>query len=180
MRGRLRTAVMISFLVLFSATPVFAQPTLLWNGQPWFVEQELIADGGRLLIDAADLARAMGAVLTYNAPFIEFRWQDGMPVQAVQMGPDSPVALIRRAGGQATEVTLDVMPQVSRNRVLVPLRFLVEKTGGSTQWYSELETVSVHYGELSLVRLAKKEAELGRMFFDRKLYAESLGHYQEA
>jgi len=145
--------------MLILAVPARAQSEpigLILDGQKLTMDVPPLIVGGRTLVPLRAIMEALGARVEWNQ---ETRTATVLHEGHVVALPDGS----RKALVDGAEVTLDVPAQTYSGRMLVPVRFLVEATGGEVDWIPSDNTVAMAVRDEALkarLRVDKANREL--------------------
>ncbi|MDB4895332.1 MAG: hypothetical protein JWN15_1594, partial [Firmicutes bacterium] len=150
---------LLCLVVLMLALPVQAesQPIgLVVDGQKLAMDVPPLIVAGRTLVPLRAIMEALGA---------RVEWNQGNKTATVFH--EGHVVALPEGSGKAVvdgaEVTLDVPAQTVSGRMLVPVRFLVEATGGEVDWSASDNTVYLAVKNEALkttLRITKANREL--------------------
>jgi len=101
-----------------------------------------IAPRGRTLLPTRTLFEALGTSVAWLPATRQVRISD--PQVDVLLTVDSKEAVLNYyRSGKTVAVTLDEAPQIYRNRVMIPLRFVSETLGWKVDWAPETGTIVI-------------------------------------
>lgn len=174
-RWRWLVGLVLTLSVILTGMPAWAQPGpvkvgtaaparaetppavgVVLDGQPLQMEVPPVVVDGRTLVPLRAIMEALGADLKWVAATATAEVSLGGHTVSLRVGDQ-----VARVDGRS--VNLDVPVQVVNGRMLVPLRFLVEATGGEVDWDAGQNAVilAVHNQDLKeQLRVRKANREL--------------------
>lgn len=115
---------------------VAAAPTVNLDGRYLAFEVPPMIDNGRTLVPLRAIFEAMGATVTWDQTTYSATAVKGDTTVVLRIGSMTPTI-----NGQAKQ--LDVPAKIINGRTLAPLRFVGEAFGGSVQWDSATQVITM-------------------------------------
>lgn len=141
-----------SFIIFFCfilAFPVMAAPSVILDGQPlMFSDAEPIIEDGRTLVPLRAIFEAMGADVSWEQSTQTATAVKGNTILALSIGSIQPTI-----NGSVQQ--FDVPAKIVNGRTLAPLRFVGEAFGGTVQWDSASQTITIKTGSIMGTPAAK-------------------------
>jgi hypothetical protein len=129
-------AVAGALLMVHGGMPATAAPRVQLNGNMMPASMAPVLRGNRVMVPMRSIFEALGAQVRWNSLTREIAAQHGSASINLQIGN-------RDAMVNGTRVRLDQSPVLTRNRTLVPLRFVAEGLGADVHWNNALQLASI-------------------------------------
>ncbi len=113
--------------------------TVLYNGEKVEFDSEPYAKDSRIMVPLRGIFERAGAYVSWdNESKTAFISVSDHETKIIAVKPDSSVAYVGD-----TEVIMEVNAEVKNQRIMVPLRFIMDHLGKNVEWDQDTGTVKI-------------------------------------
>lgn len=137
-------AMLLACVTAFGAMSYAADVNILYNGEQMELDADAYIKNDRTMVPVRGIFEAAGAKVNWDAETqtVMIAKSEGEEITFIFLQVGSDTAFVN---SEAT--TLDAPAEISNDRTMVPLRFIMEELGAVVTWDSDTKTVSITKGE---------------------------------
>ena len=135
---------LLACVTAFGAMSYAADVNILYNGEQMELDADAYIKNDRTMVPVRGIFEAAGAKVNWDAETqtVMIAKSEGEEITFIFLQVGSDTAFVN---SEAT--TLDVPAEISNDRTMVPLRFIMEELGAVVTWDPDTKTVSITKGE---------------------------------
>lgn len=143
MKNKILAAVLAAATV-FGTISQAADIGIFYNGEKMELDAGAYIKNDRTMVPVRGIFEAVGANVTWDeeTQTVMIAKADGDDVTFIFLQVGTDTAFVN-----SNQVQLDSPAEISSDRAMVPLRFIMENLGASVSWNAEERTVSIAKGE---------------------------------